>query len=41
MLARGLLILQLDVGTSHDFARVLLSAAGQLSWLQEGSTGLQ
>ncbi len=25
----------------HDFARLLLFAAGQLSWLQEGSTWLQ
>ncbi len=29
---------RLHVGTSHDFARLLLFAAGQLSWLQEGST---
>ncbi len=32
---------RLHVGTSHDFARLLLFAAGQLSWLQEGSTWLQ
>ncbi len=32
---------RLHVGTSHDFARLLLFAASQLSWLQEGSTWLQ
>ncbi len=32
---------RLHVGTSHDFARLLLFTAGQLSWLKEGSIWLQ